>query len=51
MQECRRPEGAIVGAAAETGPLMEIQGGVLMTVVETPAVCGARIILTSRASS
>lgn len=44
-------EGVIVVVAAMISSLMEIEGGELMTVVETTAVRGARIILTSRASS
>ena len=41
----------ILVGVATTSSLMEREGGELMTVVETIAVRGARIILTSRASS
>ncbi|GAA4904504.1 hypothetical protein GCM10023334_000440 [Nonomuraea thailandensis] len=36
---------------SDNGSLTEIEGGELMTVAETTAVRGARIILTSRASA
>ena len=38
-------------AGAMTSSLPEIQGGGLMIVMETTAVCGARIIFTSQVSS
>jgi hypothetical protein len=40
-----------LAGAVTTGSAAEIEGGELMTVVEATAVCSARIILTSRASS
>ncbi len=43
--------GCYIGGGAATGSLAEIEGGELMTVVETIAARDARIILTSRVSS